>query len=116
MRATSVMVNKQRISIRGYKLQKENIYGELLDADRVTNAEFGVTSIYVNNEVITDYVSINIPQSIFGDNYGKARIYVSSILLILPTTNICIINVYRPSVTTIQGTKLHINQLQNVIN
>ena len=100
----------------GYRAQQENIYGTLLAADKVTNDDYGVTSIYVNKEIISNYIPIYIPPSILDNNSGKSRIYASSMLIISPITNICIINVYRPPLTTIQGMKMHINQLQSVIN
>ena len=100
----------------GYQPQNEQTYGLLLDADKITDDRYGITSIYINNNIIKNYVPIPIPCSLYDGANGTSRIYATSTSIILPHTNICIINIYRPPITTIHGTKQHMKQLQNVIN
>ena len=101
---------------RGYQLQKHNAYGILRDADKITSDHYGITSIYVNTNIIHDYIPIPIPESLYDNNYATQRSYVSSTLLTLPEINICIINIYRPPLTTINETKMHLKQFQNIMN
>ena len=100
----------------GYVKRKGSEFGQLHDAYRITQDEFGVTSIYLNTTIFNNYVPILIPESLFKDATGKNRIYTSSALIMLPLTNICIINIYRPPLESIKRTKQHMKQIQMVID
>ena len=98
----------------GYQIKTDNDYGALHDATKITNDEFGVTSIYINEKKISNFIPIQIPKSLYDGMVDTERIYASSVLIMLPKANICIINIYRPPTKTIKSVKQHMKQFQKV--